>query len=59
MPSSDLEAPRTGTFNGRTITLDPDVGFEMQCFILLHLFGYSTNDGRTPNDNKLALSSDF
>ncbi len=37
----DLEAPRTGTFNGRTITIDPDVGFEMQCFILLHLFGHS------------------
>lgn len=37
----DLEAPRTGTFNGRVIVLDPDVGFEMQCFILLHLFGHS------------------
>lgn len=37
----DLEPPRTGTFNGRVISLDPDVGFEMQCFILLHLFGHS------------------
>lgn len=37
----DLEPPRTGTFNGRVITIDPDVGFEMQCFILLHLFGHS------------------
>jgi len=37
----DLEPPRTGTFNGRVICLDPDVGFEMQCFILLHLFGHS------------------
>ena len=37
----DLEAPRTGTFNGRQIVIDPDVGFEMQCFILLHLFGHS------------------
>ena len=37
----DLEPPRTGTFDGRTITIDPDVGFEMQCFILLHLFGHS------------------
>ena len=37
----DLEPPRTGIFNGLTITLDPDVGFEMQCFILLHLFGHS------------------
>jgi hypothetical protein len=37
----DLEEPRTGIFNGRHITLDPDVDFEMQCFILLHLFGHS------------------
>ena len=37
----DLQEPRTGTFNGRVITIDPDVGFEMQCFILLHLFGHS------------------
>ena len=38
---ADLESPRTGIFDGLTITLDPDVGFEMQCFILLHLFGHS------------------
>ena len=38
---ADLEAPRTGTFDGLEITLDPDVEFEMQCFILLHLFGHS------------------
>lgn len=38
---ADLEPPRTGTFDGETITIDPDVGFEMQCFILLHLFGHS------------------
>ncbi|MCA9034809.1 MAG: hypothetical protein KDA91_06765 [Planctomycetaceae bacterium] len=38
---ADLEAPRTGIFNGIRITLDPDVDFEMQCFILLHLFGHS------------------
>jgi hypothetical protein len=37
----DLEEPRTGTFDGLTITIDPDVAFEMQCFILLHLFGHS------------------
>jgi hypothetical protein len=37
----DLEAPRTGTFDGLRITMDPDVDFEMQCFILLHLFGHS------------------
>ncbi len=37
----DLEESRTGIFNGLTITLDPDVEFEMQCFILLHLFGHS------------------
>lgn len=37
----DLEMPKTGTFNGLRIHIDPDVGFEMQCFILLHLFGHS------------------
>jgi hypothetical protein len=37
----DLEPPRTGIFNGLRITIDPDVGFEMQCFLLLHLFGHS------------------
>lgn len=37
----DLEPPRTGIFDGRRIVIDPDVGFEMQCFILLHLFGHS------------------
>jgi hypothetical protein len=37
----DLEPPRTGIFDGFKIIIDPDVGFEMQCFILLHLFGHS------------------
>jgi len=37
----DLEAPRTGIFDGLRISIDPDVDFEMQCFILLHLFGHS------------------
>jgi hypothetical protein len=37
----DLEAPRTGTFDGLRIVLDPDVDFEMQCFVLVHLFGHS------------------
>jgi hypothetical protein len=37
----DLEAPRTGIFDGQVIALDPDIEFEMQCFILLHLFGHS------------------
>jgi len=37
----DLEAPRTGIFDGFRIVIDPDVGFEMQCFLLLHLFGHS------------------
>jgi hypothetical protein len=37
----DLEAPRTGIFDGLRITIDPDIDFEMQCFILLHLFGHS------------------
>ena len=35
-----------GSFNGvsldgLTIVVDPDVGLEMRCFILLHLFGHS------------------
>jgi hypothetical protein len=38
---ADLEPPRTGIFDGLTIVIDPDVGFEMQCFVLLHLFGHS------------------
>src|SRR3954470_21269894 len=37
----DLEPPRTGIFDGLRIVLDPDIGFEMQCFLLLHLFGHS------------------
>src|SRR4029453_17830686 len=37
----DLETPRTGIFAGLRITIDPDVGFEMQCFLQLHLFGHS------------------
>jgi hypothetical protein len=36
-----LELPRTGTFDGLQILIDPDVSLEMQCFILLHLFGHS------------------
>jgi len=37
----DLEPPRTGIFDGLRIVIDPDVAFEMQCFLLLHLFGHS------------------
>src|SRR3954453_7588896 len=37
----DLEPPRTGIFDGFKIVIDPDVDFEMQCFVLLHLFGHS------------------
>jgi hypothetical protein len=37
----DLEPPRTGIFDGLAIVIDPDVDFEMQCFVLLHLFGHS------------------
>lgn len=37
----DLEPPRTGIFDGLRIVIDPDVYFEMQCFVLLHLFGHS------------------
>src|SRR5262245_60694514 len=37
----DLEPPRTGIFDGLRIVIDPDVDFEMQCFLFLHLFGHS------------------
>jgi hypothetical protein len=37
----DLEPPRTGIFDGLKIVIDPDVDFEMQSFVLLHLFGHS------------------
>jgi alpha-ketoglutarate-dependent taurine dioxygenase len=37
----DLEPPKTGIFDGLRIVIDPDVGFEMQCVLLLHLFGHS------------------
>lgn len=37
----DLDPPRTGIFDGLRIVVDPDVDFEMQCFLLLHLFGHS------------------
>src|SRR3954469_24555517 len=37
----DLDPPRTGIFDGLKIVIDPDVEFEMQCFVLLHLFGHS------------------
>ncbi len=36
-----LEPPRLGIFDGLRITLDPKVDLEMQCFLLLHLFGHS------------------
>ena len=39
--SRDLDPPRTGIFDGLRIVIDPDVGFEMQCSLLLHLFGHS------------------
>ena len=38
---ADLEPPRTGIFDGLRMVIDPDVDFEMQCFVLLHLFGHS------------------
>src|SRR6186713_2072332 len=37
----DLAPPRTGIFDGLRIVIDPDVALEMQCFVLLHLFGHS------------------
>jgi len=37
----ELEAPRTGIFDGLRIVIDPRVSLEMRCFLLLHLFGHS------------------
>jgi hypothetical protein len=50
----DLEPPRTGIFDGLRIVLDPDVGFEMQCFLLLHLFGHSVQWVAPSIEHKLA-----
>src|SRR6186997_2257367 len=50
----DLEPPRTGIFDGLRIVLDPDVAFEMQCFILLHLFGHSVQWVAPSLEHKLA-----
>jgi hypothetical protein len=36
-----LERPKLGIFNGLKLSIDPAVDFEMQCFLLLHLFGHS------------------
>jgi hypothetical protein len=36
-----LEPPQTGTFNGLEIVLSPFNPLELQCFLLLHLFGHS------------------
>jgi hypothetical protein len=36
-----LEPPRLGIFNGLQITIDPAAELEMQCFLVLHLFGHS------------------
>ena len=50
----DLEPPRTGIFDGLRIVIDPDVGFEMQCFLLLHLFGHSIQWVAPSLEHKLA-----
>ena len=44
----DLEPPRTGIFDGLRIVIDPDVGFEMQCFLLLHLLSTNWPISSTP-----------
>jgi hypothetical protein len=54
----DLEAPRTGIFDGLKISIDPDVDFEMQCFILLHLFGHSVQWTAPSLQDKLAPLTD-
>src|SRR5438105_11520833 len=50
----DLEPPKTGIFDGLRIVIDPDVGFEMQCFLLLHLFGHSVEWVAPSIEHKLA-----
>jgi hypothetical protein len=50
----DLEPPRTGIFDGLRIVIDPDVAFEMQCFLLLHLFGHSVQWVAPSLEHKLA-----
>lgn len=54
----DLEPPRTGIFDGLRISIDPDVDFEMQCFILLHLFGHSIQWTAPSLESKLAALKD-
>ena len=54
----DLESPRTGIFDGLRISIDPDVDFEMQCFILLHLFGHSIQSTAPSLSGKLAALQD-
>jgi hypothetical protein len=36
-----LERPKLGIFDGLRIVIDPAVDFELQCFLLLYLFGHS------------------
>ena len=50
----DLESPKTGIFDGLRIVIDPDVAFEMQCFLLLHLFGHSVQWVAPALEHKLA-----
>jgi hypothetical protein len=54
----DLEPPRTGIFDGLRIVIDPDVDFEMQCFILLHLFGHSVQWTAPSLESELASLKD-
>ena len=54
----DLEPPRTGIFDGLRIVIDPDVEFEMQCFVPLHLFGHSVQwIAPSLEENLVALQS--
>ncbi|MEX0642616.1 MAG: hypothetical protein WD468_07935 [Pirellulales bacterium] len=50
----DLEPPRTGIFDGLRLVIDPDVAFEMQCFVVLHLFGHSVQWVAPSLEHKLA-----
>ena len=53
-----LERPKLGIFDGLKITIDPAVDFEMQCFLVLHLFGHSVQWVATSYRPEIAGVSD-
>ena len=51
VPAAALKTP---VDTGPLIVIDPDVPFEMQCFLLLHLFGHSVQWVAPSLEHKLA-----